>query len=101
MATFLVVRTQSGPEWDPAKPMEQQTLWQEHADYMDDLTERGFYLFGGPSVFPRVPFAVAAADEAELLRELERDPWHASHLVVESVEPWTIRLRSPLLGDGL
>jgi uncharacterized protein YciI len=99
MATFLVIRTQDGPEWDPARPMEEQTLWEDHADYMDALTERGFFLFGGPSVYPRVPFAVSAASEDEIRAELERDPWHESHLVVRSIEPWTIRLRSPLLGD--
>ena len=99
MGTFLVIRTQDGPDWDAAKPMEEQTLWAEHADYMDALTERGFYLFGGPTVYPRVPFAVSAADEDEVRAELARDPWHESHLVVRSIEPWTIRLRSPLLGD--
>jgi uncharacterized protein YciI len=99
VATFLVIRTQDGPDWDPAKPMEEQTLWPEHADYMDALTESGFFLFGGPTVYPRVPFAVSAKSEAAIRAELERDPWHESHLVVRSIEPWTIRLRSPLLGD--
>ncbi|MBV8257251.1 MAG: hypothetical protein JO073_05475 [Actinobacteria bacterium] len=99
MATFLVIRTQTGPEFDPAKPLEEQTLWLEHAAYMDELTEAGFFLFGGPSVSPRVPFAVWADDEGEIRRELARDPWHESHLVIESIEPWAIRLRSPLLGD--
>jgi len=99
VGTFLVIRTQDGPEWDRAKPMEEQTLWREHADYMDALTERGFFLFGGPTVYPRVPFAVEAESEDEIHAELARDPWHGSHLVVRSVEPWTIRLRSPLLGD--
>jgi len=87
MATFLLIRTQDGYEWDPAKPMEEQTLWAEHADYMDALAERGFYLFGGPTVYPRVPFAVSAADEAEVHAELARDPWHESQLVVQSIEP--------------
>ena len=99
VATFLVIRTQDGPDWDPSKPMEEQTLWTEHAEYMDALTEDGFFLFGGPSVYPRVPFAIEAADEAALRATLARDPWHETHLVVRSVEPWTIRLRSPLLGD--
>jgi uncharacterized protein YciI len=99
VATFLVIRTQDGPDWDPAKPMEEQTLWPEHADYMDALTERGFFLFGGPTVYPRVPFAVSAKSEAAIRAELERDPWHESHLVMRSIERWTIRLRSPLLGD--
>ena len=95
MATFLLIRTQDGPEWDPAKPMEEQTLWQEHADYMDALTARGFFLFGGPTVYPRVPFAVAAASEEAIRAELARDPWHESHLLVRSIEPWTIRLQAP------
>src|SRR3954451_15633097 len=99
MAIFLVIRTQTGPRWDASKPMEEQTLWPEHVEYMDALTERGFFLFGGPSSYPRVPFAVCADGEEELRAELARDPWHESHLVIESIEPATIRLRSPLLGD--
>jgi len=101
VATFLVIRTQNGPEWDPAKPMQEQTLWPEHAEYMDALAERGFFLFGGPGLFPRVPFAISAGSEQEVRAELARDPWHESHLVVESLEPWSIRLRSPLLEDRL
>ena len=100
MPVFLLVRTQNGPEWDPAKPMEEQTLWQEHAEYMDALTDRGFFLLGGPSVYPRVPFAVRADSEDQLRAELAHDPWHESHLVIESIELWTIRVHSPLLGDG-
>ena len=99
MATFLVIRTQTGPAWDASRPMEEQTFWQEHAGYMDELTERGFFLFGGPTVDRRVPFAVSADDEEALRTELARDPWHETHLVIESIEKWTIRLRSPLLGD--
>ena len=72
MGTFLVIRTQDGPQWDPAKPMEEQTLWDEHADYMDVLTEGGFFLFGGPTVYPRVPFAVSAENEDEIRAELAR-----------------------------
>ena len=87
-ATFLVIRTQNGPEWDPAKPMEEQTLWPEHAEYRTRWLERGFFLFGGPGLFPRVPFAVSAGSEEEVRAELARDPWHESHLVVVSVEPW-------------
>jgi hypothetical protein len=46
-----------------------------------------------------VPFAVSADDEDVVRETLARDPWHESHLIVRSIEPWTIRLRSPLLGD--
>jgi hypothetical protein len=101
MPVFLLVRTQNGPDWDPVKPMEEQTLWREHAEYVDALADRGCFLFGGPSVYPRVAFAVAADSEDELRAELVRDPWHESHLVIESIEPWTIRVRSPLLSDDV
>ena len=101
MSIFLVIRTQTGPAWNRAQPMEKQTLWREHADYMDALAERGFFLFGGPGRYPRVPFAVSAGSENEVYAELAHDPWHESHLVVESIEPWTIRVRSPLLGEHL
>jgi hypothetical protein len=38
-----------------------------------------------------VPRRAAAGREA--LRALwARDPWHESHLILESVEPWQIRL---------
>src|SRR5437660_903038 len=39
MAIFLVHLLRRGPEWDPSKPMEEQTGWTEHAAFMDDLTE--------------------------------------------------------------
>jgi len=39
-----------------------------------------------------VAHAMEAASE-EKLRELwSRDPWHNSHLLLESIEPWDIRL---------
>ena len=99
MATFLVIRTQTGPEFRPGRPLEEQTLWREHAEYMDTLGDAGFFLLGGPTVELRVPFAVSAESEDAVRAELERDPWHESHLEIVSIEPWTIRLRSPLLGD--
>jgi uncharacterized protein YciI len=95
MATWLVIRTQTGPAFDPAQPLEMQTLWREHAEYMDELAADGFFLFGGPATGGRVPFAVEAASEDEVRATLARDPWHESHLVIASIEPWTIRLRSP------
>jgi len=35
-----------------------------------------------------------AASEAELRAICARDPWRESHLILESVEPWEIRLDS-------
>jgi len=40
----------------------------------------------------RVVYAVDAESAAAVRTRIEADPWHESHLHVESIEPWTIRL---------
>jgi hypothetical protein len=99
MAMFLVMLGRSGPEWDPARPMEAQSGWPEHASFMDGLVESGFVVLGGPLADEqRVVLAVEAASEDAVVSILARDPWSETHLVVDSIEPWTIRLdgrRSP------
>ena len=35
---------------------------------------------------------VEAESEAVVGATLERDPWSGTHLVVEAIDPWTIRL---------
>ena len=93
MAMFHVVVTRSGPDWDPAKPLEEQSGWDEHAAFMDGLVEDGVIVLGGPLADElRVVHAVEAESEDAVRATLARDPWSGSHLVVEAVEPWTIRL---------
>jgi hypothetical protein len=90
---FLVLLRRSGPEWDPARPMEEQSGWDDHAAFMDGLVEERFIVLGGPLADEvRVAHAVDASSAAEVRATLARDPWSGSHLVVESIEPWTIRL---------
>ena len=93
VATFLVVERRSGPEWDPSRPLEQQTGWDAHADFMDGLVASGIVVLGGPPADEhRVILVVEATSEEEVRATLDRDPWSGTHLVVASVEPWTIRL---------
>jgi hypothetical protein len=93
MPIFHVVVTQSGPEWDRAQPLEGQSGWEEHAAFMDDLVERGFILLGGPlDGQVRVVHVVEAGSPDEIRSTLAADPWSESHLVIESIEPWTLRL---------
>jgi uncharacterized protein YciI len=93
MATFHVVLQRSGPQWDPSLPMEQQSGWAAHADFMDALVAEGFVVLGGPVAGEqRVVHVVEAASEATVRDTLARDPWHETHLVVDSVDAWTIRL---------
>jgi uncharacterized protein YciI len=98
MSMFHVVVRRSGPGWHPGTPMEQQSGWEAHASFMDDLVDRGFIVLGGPlSDEERVVHAVEAESEDAIRATLAADPWSGSHLVIDSIDPWTIRLdgRSP------
>jgi hypothetical protein len=90
---FLVVLRRSGPEWDPSRPLEEQSGWPEHASFMDGLVDAGFVVLGGPlDDERRVVHAVEAESEDAVRATLARDPWSGTHLRVGSIDPWTIRL---------
>jgi uncharacterized protein YciI len=92
---FLVVLRQSGPEFDRSRPLEEQSGWPQHAAFMDALVEDGFIVLGGPLADDgRVAHAVEAASPEAVRETFARDPWSETHLRVESIEPWTIRLDS-------
>ena len=92
MAFFVVLR-RAGPAWDPSLPLEQQSGWDEHAAFMDGLVDAGVVVLGGPLADERrVVIAVEADSEASVRSTLARDPWSGTHLVVDSVDAWTIRL---------
>jgi uncharacterized protein YciI len=90
---FLVILHRSGPDYDLSKPLEEQLGWQDHAAFMDQLVDDGFILLGGPlSDEVRTAHAVRASSEDEVRATLARDPWSGSHLVIDSIDAWTIRL---------
>ena len=90
---FHVVVRRSGPEWDPARRLEEQSGWPEHASFMDGLVDSGFIILGGPLADEeRVVHAVEAESEDAVRAALARDPWSESHLRIDTIEPWTIRL---------
>jgi uncharacterized protein YciI len=90
---FHVVLRRAGPEWDATKPLEEQSGWPEHASFMDGLVDEGFIVLGGPlSDEHHVVHAVEAESEGEIRARLADDPWSGSHLIVDAIDPWTIRL---------
>jgi uncharacterized protein YciI len=90
---FLVVLRRAGPEWHASRPLEEQTGWPAHAAFMDGLVDAGFIVLGGPLADEdRVVHAVEAESEAAVRTTLARDPWSETHLVVDTIDPWTIRL---------
>ena len=93
MAMFLVVLRQSGPEFDRSRPLEEQSQWTEHAAFMDELVDDGFIVLGGPLADDgRVAHAVEG-DSPQAVREtFARDPLSETHLRIDAIEPWTVRL---------
>lgn len=100
MATFLVVLHRSGPQWNPSRPLEEQSDWQAHAAFMDGLVDEGFVVLGGPLADEhRVVHVVEAESEDAVRARLARDPWSETHLQVDAIEPWTIRLDGRRVGS--
>ena len=92
MATFLVLELHSGPQWDTSRPMEEQSDWPAHASFMDGLVDSGFVVLGGPLDDHRVVLVVEAVSEDAIRATLATDPWHETHLRVDTIDAWTIRL---------
>jgi uncharacterized protein YciI len=93
MKTFHVVLLRAGPEWQPGRPLEEQSGWTEHAAFMDGLVDAGFIVLGGPLADEhRVVHVVEAESEEAVRATFARDPWSGTHLVIGSIEPWTLRL---------
>jgi hypothetical protein len=60
---------------------------------MEALVDDGFVILGGPLADEeRVVLAIEAGSPEAVRARLAEDPWHETHLVVDAVEPWTIRL---------
>ena len=63
------------------------------ASFMDGLVDAGFVVLGGPLADEhRVVHVVEAESEDAVRATLARDPWSETHLQVEAIEPWTLRL---------
>ncbi len=97
---FLVIQHRRGPEWKPGAALTEQPRFEEHAAFMDGLVDSGFIVLAGPLGDEyRVVYAIDASSEDEVRETLAADPWTGTHLVIDSIEPWTIRLtgtgRSP------
>jgi len=90
---FHVVLRRSGPRWDASRALEAQSDWTAHAAFMDRLAEDGFIVLGGPLADEhRVVHVVEAESEDVIRATLARDPWSETHLRVDAIDRWTIRL---------
>jgi uncharacterized protein YciI len=90
---FLVVVRRSGAEYDTSRPLEDQSGWPAHAAFMDELVDAGFIVLGGPlATEDRVVHVVEAESEDAIRATLARDPWSETHLQIDTIDAWTIRL---------
>jgi uncharacterized protein YciI len=92
MANFAV-RMQHGPRWDAARGTREQDGWPAHAAFMDALVDDGFVIIGGP-LDSGEPLLAVEAPHAQAVRDrMAADPWALTgHLLVGSVEPWSLWL---------
>ena len=89
--TFITISS-AGPNRDPSKSTRQQPLWDEHAEFIDELVAEGFIFMGGPLVDEGGSMLVVNADdEMEVREKLKSDPWmRHGVLKLESVKRWEI-----------
>ena len=93
MPAFLVLVRRSGPQWDPSRPLAEQSDWPAHAAFMNGLVDAGFIVLGGPlDDEQRVVHAVEAESEDAVRATFARDPWSGTHLELDTIEPWTLKL---------
>jgi uncharacterized protein YciI len=97
---YFLVRQARGPAWDPSRGRRDQLGWNQHAAFIDRLTDDGTIWLGGPigDVDGEYVVLVVRASTLEEARALfADDPWLDSILTIESIEPWTLWIGA----DGL
>ena len=90
----MVTSHHSGTEWDPGRPMAQQSRWAEHASFMNGLVDAGFVILGGPLDAFRVVLLVTGDSEQAVRDTLAADPWYGSHLRLYTIDPIDLLLDS-------
>jgi uncharacterized protein YciI len=96
MADYYLVELARGPAWDHSRRRREQAGWDEHAAFMDELTEEGIVLLGGPvgeGDGENTLLVVDVDSEAAIRARLADDPWADSMLTIASVQPWSVWLR--------
>ncbi|HTT72818.1 MAG TPA: YciI family protein [Thermoplasmata archaeon] len=93
---YFVVSSYHGPAWVSGRPMREQPGWPAHREFMNALPD-GFVILGGPvdGHRHRAMLVVKADDLDTVHRILDPDPWVATGVLVELIEPWEILVGQP------
>jgi uncharacterized protein len=86
-----VVRFRAGPTWESGPP-EEQTGWEEHAEFVDALVERGTMVMGGPFADESGSMSLLEGVGEEDARTLvARDPFVENGVfVIDDVRAWNV-----------
>lgn len=87
----VLVIFRAGPAWGSGPP-EEQPGWDEHADFVDALVEKGTFVMGGPfsdySGSVTLLEGVTAVEAADLLAG---DPFVENGVfIVDSIRDWSV-----------
>ena len=94
--TLFAVHREAGPTWIEDNGAFDQPGIADHAAYMNELADDGLIHFAGPLAGTengriRVLLIADAANEAEIIERLSRDPWElANRITTTRIEPWTL-----------
>ena len=95
MPVFVLFR-ERGPNWDHSRGMREQDAWDEHADFMQALADKGFVFLGGPLGDERVMHVIVADNEEQIRERIAADPWEPMGLLRDvSIERWHVLLGTP------
>lgn len=86
-----LVRWRAGPTWTSGPP-EEQPGWDEHAEFIDDLIERGIFVMGGPLADNSGSQSILENVDEDEARELVlRDPFVENGVFeLEEVRAWNV-----------
>ena len=91
MSKTFVVLSVAGPHRDLTKGTREQPLWDEHARFIDDITE-GFIVMGGPFEEEGGAMLIVRSEtESEVREKLKPDPWYTHGILqLQSIHRWDI-----------
>jgi uncharacterized protein YciI len=94
---MFAVTTAKGPKWLHDCGIREQPAWDEHAQFLDTLVERGVVVLGGPisstDLYDVALLAVEAANEEQLRSIFDDDPWAKNGVLrIKEVRGWILWL---------
>lgn len=91
MPTRVVVVWRAGPTWTSGGVRE-QPRWDEHADFIDDLIEKGTFVMGGPFVDNSGSMSLLEGVSVEEAKQIIADDPFAKNgvFVLDDIREWDV-----------